>query len=157
MAICRLRQTAARQLSNSELTRRQLSRSLAQVCPLQLGSSPGSPERSPNLLEDLERLSKRGAGALAQLATPLDSSDAQERSRKLERHGETPVLMHRPLQVHRRASQVTAGRQQQPSASLAHRHRPRPIQRTCATLEGIQQRLRAVELAKRDQRIERIR
>jgi len=81
------------------------------VCALQFGSSHGGPKRSPNALEDVERLSKRRASGLAQLATTLDSSKAQKRSRKLERHGDTAVLMHSPLQVLGRASQVALGGQ----------------------------------------------
>jgi hypothetical protein len=65
--------------------------------------------------------------------------------------------MHRLLHVQRRTTQVTAGSQQQTPASLTQRHRPHSIHRSGTVLEGIQHRLCAVELAKRDQRIECIR
>src|SRR5260370_18477357 len=66
------------------------------------------------------------------------------------------MLAQRPLERPDRTVEIPAGGEQQTAAASPGSQRPGAIELPPTTLEGVEQHLRAIELTKRDQCLERV-
>ncbi len=115
------------------------------------------PQRGAQPFEDGERLFERHAGGAALLRSPLRDAERKQGARVLERILRPRVLGERALETGLGTGEIAARGVEERAATGRDRKRPRAVERPGALLPGDELLLGLVELADRDQRLQRVR